>query len=457
MKRVYIISGIVILVSVLALVVFNRLASEKKTAALFTDVIKGDFEIVVTTAGELKAENSVDIKGPEIAQRGDVRAQDLRILDIVPEGTEVKEGDYIAQLDRSSFDNTLKDILDRLGEMQKELDMKILDTAVTLSAVRDDIQNQRYVVEADSITLKNSVYESPNLIRQAEINYDQSKRSLGQRQKRYTLNVAYAKYSIDIQKLRIRRFTRRKTDYEELLASFTIKAPSSGMVIYKKDWRGTKRKTGSMVNSFDRVVATLPDLSSMMSRIYITEIDISKMKIGQKANIVIDAFPKNTFNGVVKSVANIGEKLPNTDSKVFEVLIKINGTDPLLRPSMTTGNKIVIETYNNVTYVPFECVQAEEDSIPFVYTKNRTKQIVVLGKSNEKYVIIEQGLDPGESIYLATPENPEKFRLAGNDLIPIIKERERARKAENEKYRTLAEPVKEEKVLSGVSSPGQIR
>jgi multidrug efflux pump subunit AcrA (membrane-fusion protein) len=444
MKRVYIISGIIVLVSVLALVVFNRLASEKKTAALYTEVIKGDFEIAITTAGELKAENSVDIKGPEIAQRGDVRSMDIRIQDLVPEGTEVKEGDYIAQLDRSNFDNTLKDILERLGEMQKELDMKILDTAVTLSAYRDEIQNQRYVVEADSITLKNSVYESPNIIRQAEINYDQSKRTLGQRQKRYELNVAYAKFNIDIQRLRISRFTRRKNDYEDILASFTIKAPSSGMVIYKRDWRGNKRKTGSSINPFDRVVATLPDLSSMMSRIYVTEIDISKMKVGQKANIVIDAFPKNTFNGVVKSVANIGEKLPNTDSKVFEVLIKINGTDPLLRPSMTTGNKIVIETFKDVTYVPMECVQAEEDSIPFVYTRNKTKQIVLLGKSNEKYVIIEQGLEHRESIYLATPENPEKFRLTGNDLTPIIKERDRVRKAENQKYGALAVPVKEE-------------
>jgi multidrug efflux pump subunit AcrA (membrane-fusion protein) len=256
--------------------------------------------------------------------------------------------------------------------------------------------------------------------------------------------------------LRITRFTRRKNDYEAILASFTIKAPSSGMVIYKRDWRGNKRKTGSQVSSFDRVVATLPDLSSMMSRIYISEIDINKMKVGQKANIVIDAFPKNTFNGVVSSVANIGDKLPNTDSKVFEVLIKINGTDPLLRPSMTTGNKIVIDTYKNVTYVPIECVQAEEDSIPYVYTKNRTKQIVLLGKSNEKYVIIEQGLKPGESIYLATPENPEKFRLAGNDLIPIIKDRDRARKAENEKYRSLG-PVKEAKALSRESSPGPIQ
>jgi HlyD family secretion protein len=436
MKKGYVVPGIIIIVLIAALVVFNRLASEKKTAVLYTEAIKGDFEISITTAGELQAENSIDIKGPEVAQRGEVRAADLRIQDIVPEGTEVQKGDYVAQLDRSGFENTLKDILDRLQTMQKELDMQILDTAVTLSSYRDDVQNQRYIVDADSITLRNSKYESLNIIRQAEINYDQSKRTLGQRKKRYILAVATAQYRIDRQKLFLNRMNRRKNDYEDLLASFTITAPASGMIIYKKDFRG-KRKAGSMVNSFDRIVATLPDLRSMMSRIFISEIDISKVKQGQKASVVVDAFPKKAFNGTVATVANVGEKLPNTDSKVFEVLIRIEGTDPLLRPTMTTGNKIVLETFSNVVYIPSECVHAQEDSIPFVYTRKGTRQIVLLGASNEKNVIIEKGLQPGESVFIAVPENPLKFKLTGTEMIPVIRERENARRAENERYKTF--------------------
>jgi HlyD family secretion protein len=436
MKKRYIIPGIIVFVLISALVVFNRLASEKKTAVLYTSAIKGEFEISITTAGELQAENSIDIKGPEVAQRGEVRAADLRIQDIVPEGTLVQEGDYVAQLDRSQFENTLKDILDRLEVMQKDIDMVVLDTAVTLASYRDDIQNQKYIVEADSITLRNSKYESLNIIRQAEINYDQSKRTMGQRKKRYVLALATAKYRINRQKLMFSRMVKRRKDYEDLLASFTITAPASGMVIYKKDFRG-KRKTGSMVNSFDRIVATLPDLTSMMSRVFISEIDISKVKPGQQASIVVDAFPKKSFNGKVATVANVGEKLPNTDSKVFEVLIKIEENDPLFRPTMTTGNKIVLETYNNVTYLPSECVHAGEDSIPFVYTKRGTRQVVLLGAANEKNVIIERGIYPGETIFIAVPENPEKFQLAGTELIPVIRQRENAKRAENEKYKSF--------------------
>ena len=435
MKRVYIISGTIVLLSVLVLVVFNRVASEKKNASQYTEVIKGDFEIAITSAGELMAENSVEIKAPEIAQRGDMRPMDLRIQDLVPEGTEVVKGDYVGQLDRSDFDNTLKDILDWLATQEKDLEMRLLDSAVTLSALRDEVRNQRYVVDADSVTLLNSKYESPNVIRQAEINYDQAKRTLRQRERRYVLSVEYAKFAINIQRIRIGRFMRRKNDYEEVLSNFTIKAPSPGMVIYKRDRRGNKRKTGSSISSFDRVVATLPDLSSMMSRIYISEIDISKLKAGLAASIVVDAFPNNNFTGLVASVANIGEKLPNTDSKVFEVLIRINGTDPLLRPSMTTDNKIVIKTMANVIQVPIECVQAGVDSIPFVYTKNKMRQVVVLGDANEKYVIIEKGLEAGTDIFISEPEAHEKFRLTGKDLIPVVRQRENAKRAINEQYK----------------------
>lgn len=115
--------------------------------------------------------------------------------------------------------------------------------------------------------------------------------------------------------------------------------------------------------------------------------------------------------------------MPNSDAKMFEVLIAVDGSDPALRPSMTTSNKIVISTFNDVISIPSECVNAGHDSIPFVYLKNKTKQIVVLGKANEKHVIVEKGLKPGAQVYIIPPEYPESFKIAGEELIPFIRER----------------------------------
>ena len=176
---------------------------------------------------------------------------------------------------------------------------------------------------------------------------------------------------------------------------------------------GAKRKVGSSISPWDNVVATLPDMSSMMSKTYVNEIDVSKVKTGQHVEIVVDAFPEKSYTGTVTSVANIGEQLPNADAKVFEVLIEVDGSDPILRPSMTTGNKIITKTISDVIFIPLESVQAGPDSIPFVYLKNGTRQVVVLGESNENNVVIEQGLSAGVQIYLSTPENAEDFKLAG--------------------------------------------
>ena len=139
---------------------------------------------------------------------------------------------------------------------------------------------------------------------------------------------------------------------QEIIQKFIISAPSDGMVIYKREWGGAKRKVGSEISAWDPVVATLPDLTSMISKTYVNEIDVSKVKTGQRVRLTVDAFPEKSYTGTVISVANIGEQLPNTDAKVFEVIMKIDGSDPILRPSMTTGNQIITKTFNDVTFIP---------------------------------------------------------------------------------------------------------
>lgn len=420
MKRTIIITIAVVAVTIIALIIFNKLTTKKDGEELFAEVVKGDFEIAITASGEILAENSIEIKAPEISMGRDFHAADLKIQDLVPEGTEVKAGDYIATLDRTQFDNTLKDERERLSTFRNNLEMKKLDTAVTLNSLRDIIRNQKHTVEEAEITLRNSKYEPPTTIRQAEINYDRQKRILEQRERGYKLRIAQAKRDIANQTMWYNRIERMVASLEEVLAGFTINAPSPGMVVYKKDRRGNKIKAGSTINPFERTVATLPDLSSLLTKIFISEIEISKVTPGMDVEIRVDAFPGKLYKGKVYSVANIGEKLPNTDTKVFEVMVKIEGSDPTLRPAMTTSNKVIIKRLNNVISIPTECVHAGIDRIPFVYTKNRTRQYVVTGESNEKNIIIEKGLKPRQEIYIIPPENAEKFRLEGEELKEML-------------------------------------
>lgn len=430
MKRTtIIITAIVAVVAIVVLIAISKSKSRKDLANLYAEVQRGQFDIIVTTTGELQAENSTDIRGPEMAQSRNIRAMEIKITDMVPEGTEVKAGDYIATLDRTTFENSLKDELERLTTFETNLEVKVLDTAVTLSNLRDNIKNQKFSVEEAQITLDQSKYEPPTTIRQAEIALDKAQRSLDQSIRGYALRVEQAKSDMRTIKNNLADQRQRVADLQKVLSQFEIKAPSDGMVIYKRDRTGTKRKVGSSISPFDNVVATLPDMTTMISKTYVNEIDVSKVKTNQKVEILVDAFPEKKYTGTVISVANIGEQLPNADAKVFEVQIKVDGSDLILRPSMTTGNKIVTKTIQDTLYIPLESVQTGADSIPFVYTKKGTKQIVVLGESNENNVIIEQGLTEGQQIYLNTPENPETItKIEGEDLIPLIRQKEKEKR-----------------------------
>jgi HlyD family secretion protein len=438
MKRTLIITGIVTIVIIIGLFFFNKLVSKKDKVSVYTEVSKGLFEVTVTNAGSMLAEKSLDVKGPEIPRTSDqgfdggrgggmrMRSADFKILDIVPEGTFVKEGDYIAQLDKTTYDNTLKDEFTNLENYKSKLEMKTLDTAVTLSSLRDDIKNQRFVVEEAQITLDQSKYEPPATIRQAEINLDKAKRNLEQLIKSYSLRKAQALTDINQAKLQYNDEVVLVKNLQDFIAKFTITAPSPGIVIYKSDWGGTKRKSGSSINAFDRIVATLPDLTSMISKLYVSEIEVNKVKIGQKVDVTVDAIPGKALKGKVISVANIGEVLPNSDAKMFEVQVRIDGTDNQLRPAMTTWNKIIIKSYPEAVYIPTECVQTGEDSIPYVFKKNHTRQIVVLGDMNDKNIIVKAGLEPGTEIYVVPPAEPEKFKMVGKNLIAEIRKEEKS-------------------------------
>ena len=431
MRRTLIITGIIAGVIIIAMLVFNKLVSKKDTESNYTEAKKGLFEITVSNSGELEAERSIDIKGPEIRQFGEqgrggsggghFHISSFKISDIVPEGTIVKEGDYIAQLDKTEYDNILKTAVENLSTLRSDLEMAILDTAVSLTNLRDAIKNQAITVEEAEITLAQSKFEPPATIRQAELNLNKQQRAFEQRKKGYTLRKAKAFADISQKKRLLNDGIDLVNNLQEFLAKFTIKAPAQGMVIYKKEFNGSKRKTGSMVNPFDRIVATLPDLTSMISKTYVSEIEVNKVKIGQKVTITIDALPGKSWTGVVYSVANIGEQLGNSDAKMFEVLIRIENINPELRPAMTAYNKILLESYEDVVYIPTECVHAGTDGIPFVYKKNKTRQIVVLGEMNEKNIIVKQGLEPGTAVYLIAPDEPEKFKLVGKDLVAGLK------------------------------------
>jgi multidrug resistance efflux pump len=398
-KNIYI--GLGIFIGLIALYWLFFSSGKEEGFEILSEVKKGQFKVEITSSGELQALNSIEILGPIEARR--YRIGNFTIETMVDEGTVVKKGDFIASLDKTELFGRLEDRRLDLEQTRAAFEQTQLDTSLVLRLERDNLINLDYEVGAKKLVLNQSQYEPPAIIKQNEYNYQKAIRDLQQAKERYRIKTLQEKARMVEVGARLREAELEVSQMQEALEKFTVLAPQNGMVIYRQG-RGGKVKEGSQISSWDPVVATLPDLSTMQSITYINEVDIRKVKVGQTVQIGLDAFPEKKLSGKVIQVANVGQQRPNSDAKVFEVLVRVNESDELLRPAMTTSNSILIEEKSDVVYVPLEAINVESDSINYVYLKNGKKQEVKLGLANSNDVIIEMGLEEGQNVFLSTPE-----------------------------------------------------
>lgn len=418
MQKKYIYGVIIIVaIAIVYFMFFNNSETDSEEKEIEVKVEKGRFDIKVTTTGELQAKNSEKIIGPSGLQR--LWIYDVKITDLIPEGSIVDSGDYVATLDRAEVESKLKDVESELQKMESQFIKTQLDTTLELRNSRDELINLKYAMEEAQITLDQSKFEPPATIRQNNISLEKAQRTYEQAVKNYKLKVeqAIAKM-VEVSASRHDQ-KRKQEDLIKIQDEFIVNAPKGGMVIYMKEWGGAKRKVGSSISPWNNVVATLPDLASMISKTYVNEIDISKVKVGQTVEIGVDAFPEKKFTAKVTEVANVGEQLPNSDAKVFEVTMTLNESDTTLRPSMTTSNIISVSTFDDVLFIPLEALH-QNDSLKYVFKKDgfsTVKQVVIVGESNDNQIIVQKGLSENDLILLSPFDKGESLEYVGLDLI----------------------------------------
>ncbi len=415
-----------------------------------TAIQKGEFTLKVDATGELKAKRSVQIKAPS-GMRAE-RIHQTTIQDMVAEGTIVKEGDYVATLDRTEISNKMGDAQTEIDKILTQLAQGKIDTAITLRGLRDELINLQFAKNEKLLELEQNKYEPQAVIQQKKIDLERNERDFRQAEAKYQLEKEKAVAKIAEINADLKQNKTKLERLVKLAGEFTVKAPKDGMIIYAKTWQG-KVTSGSQVSSWNPIVAELPDLSEMMSKTYVNEVDVSNVEKGQDVSIQIDAFPDEEYIGRVVSVANIGEELREYDAKVFEVNIEMLGVDSILRPAMTTSNEIVTDILKDVISVPLEALYS--DSLPYVFKEQGgriLKQEVITGPSNNDAVIIDFGLQDGDNIYLSMPDNSKD--MAFQPLDPAIKKKIKMEQEAREKAR-LAKMEEKRKQMKDVEAPTQ--
>lgn len=408
--------GAIALGLVIGLIIW-RPWSASETNQQSAKVTRGAFETYISAVGELQAQKALDITVPEVSFRREIDIWAMKIMDIVEEGKIVKKGEHVATLEPTEVEENLVNVNQRLDQLYNSLEDAKLDSSLTLSEARNSIQRAYDQLLDQEIKVEQSVYESKAVQRQAKIGLEKAERSLTKSRRDLETKRRKLKMQIERYADKVKRREFEKNLLEQLRSELSITAPADGMVVYGIGYNGQKVKVGSRVGRWAPLIATLPDLNTLVSEMFVKEIDIAKVQLGQKVRMKIDAFPNKNYSGEIINIANIGQEIPGEFQNGFKVLVQLDSfTDPLL-PGMTTSNHVVTGSWSDALYVPKEAVYGN-DSIRYVVRDlglKTVRQQVILGGENEESIRIANGLKENQKILLDINIDHRKLELVSLD------------------------------------------
>jgi HlyD family secretion protein len=250
----------------------------------------------------------------------------------------------------------------------------------------------------------------PSLEETAKAKVDKAAYDIEQMKKGATLKVAREAASLaEIQgKLETVQSSLRQAISE--LKKTTIRAPFGGITILYETFRdGQKRKprVGDLVWQ-NQPLLYLPDISTMIVKTQVREVDLHKVAVDQPCSVRVDAYPKTTLKGKVTGIGMLATERfeKGVGEKYFQLTVTLSGENQRLRPGMTARIAVHGENAADILYVPVQAV-FDNGSETFCYRVEEEgryrKQKVITGRYNEDLIEIVSGLKIGQRISLLRP------------------------------------------------------
>jgi HlyD family secretion protein len=212
------------------------------------------------------------------------------------------------------------------------------------------------------------------------------------------------------------------------LADAVVKAPRSGQVIQANIRAGELITSGVATFTSGMTICTVGDMSKMLVRVYVNEVDITKIRIGMPVEITLDSLKGKTFHGRVTRVAPAAfgsataTPAPPGQAQVVRFSVEVTFTDatPQVRPGMTASADMISAERNNALYVPNDCVRQDGNRsyVERLASDKARKVYVTTGLSNDAMTEIVSGLKEGDQVLLLKPEGMPSRKKAEIDTGP---------------------------------------
>lgn len=417
---------------------------------MLVKVERGEFLHEITEQGDVESASNVEIRC-EVQALG---TSGTTILWIIPEGTYVQPGEKLVELDQSSLeDNALRQEIavassDAL-RIQADNDLECAKIALkeyvegTLQQDLMTIENEKLLAEENSKRAKDYANYSEQLaakgfvtkvqleadrfaVKKAEqdkilaerkrdnlLEYTSDKMK---RQLEANIKTAEAKLKAqtDSHTLENEKLKRIRTQLEKCV----IRAPEAGQVVYanQRDNRGGNEiiiEEGTLVRE-RQVIIRLPDPKRMQVTAKINEAKISQVVVGMPATVRMDAFPDVEMTGKVKKVNEYPAPTSwfNSRVKEYDTVVTIENPPPGLRPGLTAEVKILVAQVPDALQLPVQAVfEREGQHYAILHQGDEwTAQPIEIGRTNDKFVIIREGLQAGREVVLNTANYRDRLQ-----------------------------------------------
>lgn len=370
-------------------------------------VQEGTFQVDLYEEGQIEAFSSININAPNISWRFD----NLKIAELVEDGTQVKAGDTVCVFDPSEVNKAILESEDRLIVSHAEMEKMMAQHQLDMENLQAEHRTSEITYEITRMQLESAAHESDIKRREIELNLEKAgialERAKEQIENRRRIQLEEQKQmqlSIDEDEARLK-------EAHETLGKLTLVSPSDGIAIISRNWSTqSKYQIGDQMWP-NNTLMQLPNLSKLKTEININEVDISYITRDLRVEVKPDAFSDSTFTGRVIHVANLAvNKDQNSNIKVFPVEILLDQTHKDLLPGLTVSCRIVIDEIENVQYIPLEALHTE-GNIKYVYRRKGgeyERVEVQTGLTNSDYVIITEGLKRNDHVALIDPTKLEE-------------------------------------------------
>jgi HlyD family secretion protein len=359
---------------------------------------RDDLKLQVDVSGTMRAVKSDVLGPPDLAD-----VWDFKIASMAPEGATVKKGDVIIGFDDSQLTRTLeekqteaKSVAKQIEKKQSEAQMARQSEVLKIAEAEANLRKAQLKVDVPS-DLTASLE-----LKKAQIDADAAAKELAhQRSHAELARRADAAELAALGEL-LHLAEQRVSELQSNIDRMKVRAPRDGIIVYYVDpWNQTKKKVGDSAAKEDKVLET-DDLSVMIARGEVDEVDSSRILVGQRVTLRLDAHPDTEFGGHIASIGKIVQRAsPKNPLKVMRLDIALDQTDPQrMLPGMHFRGSIEIGSVKDVVVVPNDALSVTSSG-PAVWRKTAggvQRTLVEVGKRNREEVEVRSGVAAGDFV-----------------------------------------------------------